>query len=64
MARVMARNSHRVFDRVVDDQVVTAEWKPGSHCHKVSVLQRTRTFPFKQHKHTKHLKTFSYCEMK
>lgn len=60
----MAGNSHRVFDGVVDDQVVAAEWKPGSHCHKVSVLQRARTFPFKQHTPRKHVKTFSCCEMK
>lgn len=50
----MDGNYHRVFDGVVDDQVVVAKWKPGSHRHKVSVLQRARTFPFTQHTHIKH----------
>ena len=54
-----------MFDRVVDDQVVVAEREPRSHCHKVSVLQRARTFPFK-HIHTETLKgsneTHHHCK--
>ena len=60
----MIIEADRVFDGVVDDQVVVAERKPRPHRHKVSVLQRARTFPFKQkyiHKNQrrKHIKSVS-----
>ncbi len=51
--------AHWVFDGVVDDQVVAAERKPRSHRHKVSVLQRTRTFPCGEHTHSNSLKNDS-----
>lgn len=42
--------AHRVFDRVINDQVVIPKRKPRSHGHKVSVLQGDWTSPCTQDK--------------
>lgn len=42
--------AHRVFDGVVNDQVVVPKRKPRSHGHKVSVLQGDWTSPCTQNK--------------
>lgn len=47
---------HRVFDRVINDQVVVAEREPWPHSNKISVLQRVRRFPYgdiQRHTHTR-----------
>lgn len=50
---VEAQKTNRMFDGVVDDQVVITKGKPRPHRDKISVLQRTRTLPFRWHEHTK-----------